>query len=498
MNWGFVGDAYAAANPDQDAEELINWYVEISRFDSPMSAQTEHPKEQMTLLGTPGLIQVASTAGGEVRGGWVLPGGSQCLWVVGSGVYLMTVNTPASSVSQAAFTMTQVGTVGSNAGQVSIRDNGTGGIAVIVDGTASGYVYNIASKTLGQITDAGFYGADKVVFIDGWLVFNKPGTQIFYTSPLYWNGSTPFDATYFALKDSSTDQLVTMVESLRELWLIGERTTEIWYDAGTQYFPFARLQGMSLQIGCSAKHSITRLGNGLAWLGKSERGENVVIATEGYAHAVVSSEAVSHAIGTYPVVSDAIAYSYAEDGHTFYVITFPTADVTWVYDMTASKWHKRASFDATAGQFHRHLSNCVVNFQDQRLVGDYSNGLIYSLSRKTYSDSGAPLVALRRTAHVWDGDKRERLFHSGIQVQFRSGQGPATGQGSNPQMMLRWSDDSAQTWSNTRMVALGTTGATKNRAITRRLGASRDRIYEVSVSDPVNRDVIGASLWVEQ
>jgi hypothetical protein len=145
-----------------------------------------------------------------------------------------------------------------------------------------------------------------------------------------------------------------MIESLREIWLVGERTTEVWYDAGNQFFPFSRLQGVTLQLGTCAKHSITRFDTGLAWLAGSERGQNLVVMTEGYQIKVISSEAVAAAINSYPVVSDAIAYSYSEGGHTFYVLTFPTADVTWVYDKTADRWHKRLSFDAATGKFHRH------------------------------------------------------------------------------------------------------------------------------------------------
>lgn len=490
MDWGFTGDAYAAANPDQDAQELINWFPEQS--------ESENSKEKWTLLGCPGFLLAASLGVGEVRGAWVLPGGVKCLWVAGSGVYLMTVSSAATATTAATFTSTLVGSIASSAGQVSIRDNAAGGIAVIVDGTAAGYVFNVATQAVTAISDAGFYGADKVIFVDGWLVFNKPGTQIFYTSPLYWNGTKAFDATYFALKDSSTDNLVTMIESLREIWLIGERTTEVWYDAGNQFFPFSRLDGISLQIGCAAKHSITRFGKGLAWLALSERGQNVVVVTEGYTQTVISNEAVSNAIGSYPVVSDAIGYSYSENGHTFYVLTFPTADVTWVYDATSQRWHKRLSTDPATGLYHRHRSNCFANFQNQRLVGDFSTGKVFSLNRSTYTDNGIPLIALRRTAHVWDGDARERLFHSLLQVQIRSGQAPSAGPGSNPQLMLRWSDDSGQNWSNQRQIPIGVTGATSRRAIARRLGAPRDRIYEVSVSDPVCRDIIGASLKVEQ
>jgi hypothetical protein len=288
MDLGFVGPAYTAANPDQDAQELINWMLEKST--------SEKSKETYTLLGTPGLVQkVAAATGGEVRGGWELPGELQALWVIGNGVYLMTC-TPATVLTQAGLSISKVGTMASSAGQVCIRDNGAGGIAVIVDGTSAGYVYNIKNQTLNPILDQAFYGSDRISFIDGWLVFNKPGTQIFYTSPVYWNGTDPLDATYFALKDSSSDNLVTHTDSLRELWLIGERTSEIWYDAGNTAFPFSRLQGVSLQIGCAAKHSLCKFGKGLIWLARSERGQNVVVATEGYSHQAL--QCPTHSIPT--------------------------------------------------------------------------------------------------------------------------------------------------------------------------------------------------------
>ena len=486
----FVGSTYVSADPDQDIQELINWYIEKST--------NEQSKESRALIGCPGLTSVLSVITGPVRGAWVLPGGGQAIFVAANSVYLLQVTVPASATTKATFGATLVGAINSTTGPVSIRDNATGGIAVIVDGTPNGYVYNIAAKTVSTISTPGFYGADRVAFIDGWLIFNKPGTQIFYLSPLYWNGTDAFDATLFALKDSSTDNLVSLIESLRELWLIGERTTEIWYDAGNQYFAFSRLQGITLQIGTSAAQSVCRFQGGLIWLSKSERGQNIVVATEGYAHQVVSTAAMSKELATYPVVSDAIGYTYSEEGHSFYVLTFPTADVTWVFDAQSGEWHKRASYDPVTGKFHRHRSNCQINFQNQTLVGDYVNGSVYRMDRSSFTDAGNPLVGLRRTLHIWDGIARERVFHSQMQIQFRAGVGLQTGQGSAPSVMLRWSDDSGFTWSNEYQASPGAAGATKTRVIWRRLGASRDRVYEVRVSDPVNRDIVGATLWVDQ
>ncbi|QBQ99254.1 hypothetical protein [Paraburkholderia pallida] len=487
----FVGQAYEAPMLVQDAEKCVNWYVEIS--------QNGESKTPSSLLGTPGLLNLLTVGSGPIRGCWTLPGGAAAIVVSGAAVYWVTQRSTPAGVAGITLAATQIGSLLTSSGPVCIRDNGAGGIAVIVDGP-NGYVVNLTAKTVTQITDPAWLGSDRVAFIDGWLVFNEPGSQTFYTSPLYWNGKTAMDASYFSLKDSSSDQLVTMHENIRELWLVGERTSEVWFDAGNATFPFSRLQGVTPQQGCAAKHSIARISDAqrgvdsLIWLGANERGQNAVKRTFGYQIVDVSTIAVNHAIASYPVTSDAIGYVYQQDEHEFYVLTFPTADVTWVWDVTTNMWHERASYDPVAGLFHRHLSNCVMNFAGVTIVGDCSSGNLYQLSRQVYTDNGNPLVAWRRTPHVWDKNNRERVFHSQLQIEFTPGVGVQTGQGSSPQAVLRWSDDGGQTWGNEHWRSIGMAGQTKNRCIWRRMGQARDRVYDVKFSDPVPRDVVGASL----
>lgn len=496
-DFGFVGQAYEAPDPYQDAQRLINWYCEIS--------QDDKSKTPVALLGCPGLNSIfdfsITTSGiavpntGGLRGVWVLPGGVEALWVVGQAVILTRMTVPATQTSIAQFAKFYIGNLLTNSGPVCIRDNGPGGYAAIVDGPY-GYFYNIATGILNQIIDPAFYGADRVAFIDGWLIFNKPGTQTFYTTgPVAY--TITFPGAFFALKDSSSDNLITLAESNRELWLIGERTSEVWYDAGGTNFAFSRVPGVSPQIGCAAKHSIASMGTSLIWLGKSERGENVVIRTNQYSYEDISTRAVEAAITSYPLISDAIGGVYEEEGHLFYVLTFPTADKTWVYDDSTKMWHQRASFDPATATFHRFKGSCFANYQNIRMVGDYQAQKAYQMSRQFYMDGDTPLIATRRCPHLWSKENRERLFHSSLQVEFAPGVGLQTGQGSNPQAMMRFSDDGAATFGTVRTTTIGAAGRFKNRAMWRRLGQARDRVYEVSISDPVRRDVVGATLYAE-
>lgn len=501
-DFGFVGQAYTAPDPNQDRQRAVNWYCEYS--------QDGKSKTPVALLGAPGKEEIldfsittdsiAIPDTGGVRGVWVLPGGTDALWVVGETVILTQMTVPATQTSIAQFAKYYVGTLLTNSGPVCIRDNGPGGYAVIVDGLY-GYLYAF-SGGLTQITDPAFLPADRVAFIDGWLIFNHVGTQTFFT-----NASVPYTVTFsgsfYALKDSSSDNLVTLMENNRELWLIGERTSEVWYNAGGANFSFSRIPGVAPQIGCSAAQSVARLGSSLVWLGQSERGQNVVIKTEQYSYVDISSRAVEAAITSYPLVSDAIGFVYEEEGHLFYVLTFPTADKTWVYDHTASEaagtpqWHERASFNVATGALHRDKASCFANYQNIRMVGDFQAQKGYRMSRQVYTDGADPLVAIRRTPYVWSKEDRRRMFFGSLQIDFAPGVGLSAGSGSDPHLMLRSSRDGGATFGTEFFIPVGKTGEYLNRAIKRRLGVSRNYVAEVRYTEPTNRDVVGATLFAQ-
>jgi hypothetical protein len=282
------------------------------------------------------------------------------------------------------------------------------------------------------------------------------------------------------------------------LWLIGDKTTEIWYDAGGANFPFQRIVGTLIQAGCKAKHSVSRFGfqgqEGLIWFGRSERGENVIIRTQGFLDNVVSTPAFAAEVAQYATTDDAIGYTYQEDTHEFYVLLFPTADTCWVYDGQSGLLHKRLSYDPYAKAFHRHRSNCFMNFGGMRIVGDYQNGALYQLTRNAYTDAGWPLLAKRRAPHIWDKGERGRVFMASLQLDFNVGVGNPSGMGSDPQAGLAISRDGGKTFGGRINAPLGKIGEWRTRTMWRKLGWGRDVVVDVEVIDPVNRDLVGATL----
>jgi hypothetical protein len=487
MNYqDFIGPSYSAAATLQDNQMSINWYVEVDQ-----NAGAKTPK---ALLSAPGLVDLGqSVYTGEVRGMYVTRDPGIAIVVVGASVLRMQPVPNPDIGQRPTFTYSLLGALVTTTGPVSIRDNGAAGICVIVDGPHM-YVYNEFTGIFTMSSDPAFLGAYLVTEVDGWLTFLKPDSQIFYTSPLYWDGSKPFDGTYFALKDDAHDNAVAIIENNRELWLIGEETTEIWYNQGGTYFPWSRLQGTMQQVGCAAVASVARYSNGLIWLGRTDRGNNQVILTKGYSYTSISNPALAYQLNQYADVSDAKGYVYSEEGHDFYVLILPSANATWVYDLTTEMWHQRASWDPVNAVFNRQRANCMMNFQGMIIVGDYQTGQIYWQTRSAYTDGNYPLVSLRRAPHMWDNENRNRIRYDRLQLEFKPGSASQTGTYTDPQAILTWSDDGGQTFGNAHYASIGKSGQTTNRCIWRRLGIARDRVFQVIVSDPVNRDITGASV----
>jgi hypothetical protein len=289
---------------------------------------------------------------------------------------------------------------------------------------------------------------------------------------------------------------VGLIVDHREAWLFGTDSVEVWYDAGLPDFPLTRIQGAFNEIGCVAAFSIAKLDNGLFWLGTDARGQGIVYRANGYTGQRISTHAIEYAIAQYGDISDAISYTYQQEGHAFYVLTFPSGDATWVYDVSTQAWHERAGWDN--GEFVRHRSNCQCNFGGNIIVGDYENGNIYQFSLDIYADNGGIQKWLRSWRALPTGQNNlKRTAHHSLQLNCESGVGLNDGQGSDPQAMLRWSDDGGHTWSNEHWSPMGKIGAYYHRVFWRRLGMTlklRDRVYEVSGTDPVKIAIMGAEL----
>jgi hypothetical protein len=500
MQSPILGSAYTARSVNAADNRMINLFPEII---------PEGGKTPAFLNRAPGLKLEVAVGTGPVRG----------MWTFNDYAYIVSGNTLYKMDTQ--YNITALGVV-ANDGPVSMTDDGTY-LGVACNGPT--FYYNSVTDTFGQITDIDFPGALTISYLNGYFVFIEPNSQKVWTADLL--NPTSIDPLNFASAEGSPDGLVSSITDHSEVWLFGTNSVEVWYNAGSAGFPLQRIQGAFNEIGCAATFSVAKLDNGLFWLGSDARGRGIVYRANGYTGTRISTHAVEWQIQQYGNISDAIAYTYQQDGHAFYVLTFPTANATWVYDVATQAWHERASF--TNGDFGRHRSNCQMTFNNRVMVGDYQNGNVYSFDLDVYADHNRTQKWLRSWRALTTGTNNlKRTAQHNLQLDAETGVGlPGIAQVPNyiyltplnivgtfiingqvqivtsldsyvnPQVMLRWSDDGGHTWSNEHWRSMGPVGGYGTRVIWRRLGMTmklRDRVYEISGTDPVKIAIVGAEL----
>lgn len=458
-SFNLLAAACASRSPVASAQRLVNLYAEPNQDGT------------ITLYGTPGLRLLATVGSGPIRGLCVANG---LLYVVsGSGVYSVDTD----------LNITLLGTIGTSSGMVSMASNGLK--IQLVDGSSSGYLITIADNNWFKITDPDFTGGVTNAFLDGFVLYNEPGTGKFWSTAAY--GSGTIDPLDFATAEGAPDPLVSIIVDHREIWLFGSDSTEVWYNAGNPDFPFERISGAFIEHGCAAAFSVAKMDNTVFWLGQDDKGRGMVWRAEGYSPRRVSTHEIETKISNYSRIDDAVSWTYQQDGHSFYVLSFPTEDVTWCYDASTGKWHERASFDN--GEFRRHRVSTHAMFNGQHIGGDWENGRLYVLDMGAYTDNGAALVREIITPHFRSG---KRAFYSELEVRVESGVGLTTGQGSDPKMSLSISDDGGRTWGSWRTTPIGKLGNYLTRAVFRRLGSGYQKAFRLRISDPVKVAITGA------
>jgi len=467
MKFNFLGGQHKGFSKNQNRQETVNMFLEVDPSeDNKLTLYRVDGKTAFLTLPTSPIYGMA-----EYRG---------VLYVVAGSALYKVLND---------FSYTTIGTVDLQF-DTTIAANNAGQICFNSGVTNKAFVYNTNTSVLAQITDPAFYGSPRVDYLDGYGVFVRPNTQEFYVSA--YNDFLTFDGLEFNSNGSDPDNLVTGIVDHRELVLFGRKTTSFWFAVEGTTFSLDRRQGADMEVGCAADLSVAKIDNTVFFLGSNAYGSGLVYKLNQYTPQIISNRGIEYLINSLTRIDDAFAYTYQKNGHSFYVLTFPTDNKTLVYDASIGDNDLAWSVRETYG-LGRDRASCYAFAFGKHLVGDFVSGVLYELDENTHTDAGLPIVWSRTCAHIISDFKR--IKHKEVVLNFETGVGLEDG--TDPLVYLTYSDDGGHRYITPREASLGVIGQRKNRVMWARLGNSRDRVYKVFGSEPVKTVLMGGYIDVE-
>jgi hypothetical protein len=453
-----VGPSYQMEAVSFDAQRCVNLYA--------IASESGTSKSVAALRSVSGLLEFATIGGGPIRGG--IESSNRAFFVSGTQFYELFED-GTSTLRGTLLTATARCQLEENPTQIMIIDN------------MYGYIFNKTTNTFTKITDVNFPIPSSLTFQDGYFGVTKADSAEWYVSSL--NDGLTWAALDFTTVEGSPDNLVAIKSDKSNIWAFGTKSTEVYQNTGALAFPFQKIIGAYIETGAAAKDTIKTLNNTLYWLGSDENGDKIVWRAEGYNAVRVSTQAIEKKISEGNNIGDSYAWVYHERGHAFYVLQIKGLNTTLVMDVATNLWHERVYRNPQTGAEEQHRGACHVFFDTIHLVGDRETNQIFRMSLEIYDDNGNPMVKERITPHY--AQEKRMITHAQLELDMEVGVGLQSGQGSNPQVMLQYSDDGGHTWSSELYKDLGAVGKYRTRVKWNKLGQSRDRVYKVRVSDPV-------------
>ena len=455
-------------SPNVTSNHLVNAYYEF---------QPEKDRTRVVIYGTPGLTLFVDQGDTPWRGLHQFPKTSK-LYGVHRGTFYEIDN---------AATVTARGTIGTVNGRVDITDDGTR--IIVVDGTEI-YVYDTSTPAtpIAAVTDPDRpIAPNTCIFQAGRILTDEDGTGQFKGSDSY--APTSWNALNFATAESNPDNVIRIANINGAIAPFGAYTTEFWQNVGGSGFPYAKMIGADLEYGLAARWSLARFGGTYSFLAQNREGQVIVAMLNGYQIQRISNSEFEHIINNYSSVADATGFGYMLGGHPMYQLNFPNQGKSWLDDGSTEFWSE-LRYGANA----RHRAEIGVDFINRTIVSDYSNGKLYRLDVNSYTDNGDLIHTILKGRHIYNLKKNVSIPR--LELGIEAGVGLVSGQGSDPVAGLRMSKDGGHSFGTQVFAPLGKMGEYTRRCLWRRLGIGRDIVPEVTITDPVKRVILEATLQV--
>ncbi len=377
-----------------------------------------------------------------------------------------------------------LGTLSTTYGRIQIHCNGTQLWLVNCENT-DGYTYTIATNTFAAITDADYppNAGDPFIstdYTDGYGIGATHSGRLYVSALLDFSS---WDPLQYSTPDYQSDLVKAVIVRKEEILLLGDETVEFWFNSGAT-FPFQRRSLTSIKYGIAAPFTALALDDEVYWLSRNELGQGFFVRSNQYQIERISTPFIEHELSTYTTVDDAYALAYHDQGVLMYHVTFPTQNVTWVYDVASKMWHQRQSLSNTPiPVLGRHVANNSMSLNGQTIIGDNAQGNLYKMQGDVYTENGN--IIHRKIESAILQQELNRISFASVEIEIEAGQGLATGQGSDPLIGLQTSKDRGNTWSERIDISMGKIGEYKTRVKWTRLGQARYWKFRFLMTEPI-------------
>lgn len=473
---GFINGSHIAQSPALVNERTVNFYVE--------RLQQGRGKTDGALYPVPGFEVFSAEVTGQTRGRAAFEE---------NGVLYAIFGSQWVSIS-AAGVVTVIGTVveGAAGSAARITSNGDAGGELFATSGGKGYNYTIATATMTEVLASEAAQCDN---LDGFVFVLDDESSTLYASAL--NDCTTFPS--YKQRDARSDpwRAFKVLDSL--VYLFGEKSTDIFYNAGLSPFPLAQHSAGAIPYGIAAKASIAIVGSSLIWLGRSASGIGQVLIARGTSVQEVSSHPLRVAIESYretSTLADAQGEAFEYLGHQFYILTFPTADATWVYDLVTGEWVEWLTWNAAEGRYAAWRAGWHVIAYGEHLFCDRVGNRVWRVDPASNLDiTGTAMRRLRRAPELFADNRTLTIDKFDLIVETGIGPTPAAETDPPPYVVLNYSRDHGKTWRQaSEPKSLGAVGEYRANVTWNRLGTGKGWTPEIVCSENYLVRLLGATI----
>jgi hypothetical protein len=362
---GIVGGTKFARYPDMTTEETVNMMV------------TGQDSGDPALVNFSGYQEVLNFEAGEARGIFLSTRLNELIVVFGEKVFVITEFLGSRLV----------GTLNSTSGPVHISENFNSEIA-IEDGRSI-YIYNYSTSIFVPVTTD--FIPVFIDFQDGYFIATGDDGSWYLSNlnnGLLWS---PLDKQTLQTK---ADILQAAVVLDRQVWIMGQKASEIWYDQGLPppLFPYVRENSLAIDYGALSRETIAEGFGMLVWLAKNEKSNPTIVFTNGGKPVHISTEGLDFKLAQLSNPQDSVGFLFQQDGHIFYQLTFNSDNFSIVYDFNTKMFYTLTNEDR-----NRHIAKQVVLFDNKLYFISFIDSKLYEMSTDITTYDGKTIPRSRTT-----------------------------------------------------------------------------------------------------